>query len=39
LRGRPLDQHRWTEQLGLWQVDEEVGARRRIYDVSPGTFR
>jgi predicted DNA-binding helix-hairpin-helix protein len=39
LRGRAFERHRWTEQLGLWQPGDEVGARRQIYDVSPGTFR
>lgn len=39
LRGRALASHRWTEQLGLWNVGDEVGAHHRVYDVSPGTFR
>jgi predicted DNA-binding helix-hairpin-helix protein len=39
LRGRAFERHRWTEQLGLWSAGEEVGARHRVYDVSPGTFR
>ena len=39
LRGRALERHRWTEQLGFWQASDEVGARHQIYDVSPGTFR
>jgi predicted DNA-binding helix-hairpin-helix protein len=39
LRGRALERHRWTEQLGLWQPGDEVGARQQLYDVSPGTFR
>ena len=39
LRGRALEAHRWTEQLGFWNVGAEVGARQQIYDVSPGTFR
>jgi putative DNA modification/repair radical SAM protein len=39
LRGRALERHRWTEQLGFWQAGDEVGARHQVYDVSPGTFR
>ena len=39
LKGRSLGAGRWSEQLGLWRVEEEVGAYRRVYDVSPGTFR
>lgn len=39
LKGRALGGGRWSEQLGFWRVDEEVGAYRRVYDVSPGTFR
>jgi predicted DNA-binding helix-hairpin-helix protein len=39
LRGRALGAGRWSEQLGFWRAEEEVGAYRRVYDVSPGTFR
>lgn len=39
LRGRALGAGRWSEQLGFWGAEEEVGARRQVYDVSPGTFR
>ena len=39
LKGRALGTGRWSEQLGFWRVEEEVGSYRRVYDVSPGTFR
>jgi predicted DNA-binding helix-hairpin-helix protein len=39
LSGRALAPHRWTEQLGVWNVADEVGARQGVYDVSRGTFR
>jgi predicted DNA-binding helix-hairpin-helix protein len=39
LRGRALDAHRWTEQLGFWNAADQVGMRQGVYDVSPGTFR
>ena len=39
LRGRRLQQLRWTEQLALWSADEDVGAPRQLYEFSPGTFR
>ena len=39
LRGRRLQSITWTEQLGLWRAEDEVGARHEIYDFSPGTFR
>ena len=39
IRGRALGSGRWAEQLGFWRPEEEVGAYKRIYDVSPGTFR
>ncbi len=39
LKGRSLGAGRWSEQLGFWRAEEEVGAHRRVYDVSPGTFR
>lgn len=39
LHGRRFQTVRWTEQLGLWKPEEEVGARHEIYEFSPGTFR
>jgi predicted DNA-binding helix-hairpin-helix protein len=39
LRGRRLLETRWTQQLGIWQPEEEIGAYHRVYEVSPGTFR
>ena len=39
LGGRRLQAVRWTEQLGLWKPEAEVGARHEVYDFSPGTFR
>ena len=39
LGGRRLQTVRWTEQLGFWKPEDEVGAPHMIYDVSPGTFR
>jgi predicted DNA-binding helix-hairpin-helix protein len=39
LRGRAVEAYRWTEQLGFWNVGDEVGARHQVYSVSPGTFR
>jgi len=39
LKGRMLGAGRWSEQLGFWRAEEEVGAQRQVYDVSPGTFR
>jgi len=39
LKGRTLGAGRWSEQLGFWRAEEEVGAHRQVYDVSPGTFR
>jgi predicted DNA-binding helix-hairpin-helix protein len=39
LRGRRLTEVRWTQQLGIWQPEEEIGAYHRVYEVSPGTFR
>jgi predicted DNA-binding helix-hairpin-helix protein len=38
LKGRALGA-RWTEQLGLWRAEDEVGTYKQVYDVSPGTFR
>jgi predicted DNA-binding helix-hairpin-helix protein len=39
LRGRRLATTRWTEQLGFWAPENEVGAYHMTYEVSPGTFR
>jgi predicted DNA-binding helix-hairpin-helix protein len=39
LRGRRLQTVRWSEQLGFWAPEEEVGAPHIVYQVSPGTFR
>ena len=39
LGGRRVADVRWAEQLGFWRPEEDVGAARTIYDVSPGTFR
>jgi len=39
LRGRRLQTTRWSEQLGFWSAEEEVGTYHMVYDVSPGTFR
>ncbi len=39
LRGRRLQTVRWTQQLGLWRPEDEVGARHDVYEFSPGTFR
>jgi len=39
LRGRRLQSVRWTQQLGLWRPEDEVGARHDTYEFSPGTFR
>ena len=39
LRGRQLEHIRWTEQLGFWAPEEEVGRYHLTYEVSPGTFR
>jgi predicted DNA-binding helix-hairpin-helix protein len=39
LRGRRLQTTRWTEQLGFWAPEDEVGAYHVVYQVSPGTFR
>lgn len=39
IRGRTLESSRWTEQLGFWNVGDEVGAHAQVYSVSPGTFR
>jgi hypothetical protein len=34
-----LQTARWTQQLGFWAPEEEVGAHHMVYQVSPGTFR
>lgn len=39
LRGRRLAIERWTQQLGFWAPETEVGAYHLTYEVSPGTFR
>ena len=39
LGGRRLQTSRWTQQLGFWAPEEEVGAHHMVYQVSPGTFR
>jgi predicted DNA-binding helix-hairpin-helix protein len=39
LRGRRLQTIRWSEQLGFWAPEEDVGAQHIVYEVSPGTFR
>ena len=39
LRGRQLQTTRWTEQLGFWAAEDEVGVPHVVYQVSPGTFR
>lgn len=39
LGGRRLQTTRWTEQLGLWQREDEAGMYHMRYEVSPGTFR
>jgi predicted DNA-binding helix-hairpin-helix protein len=39
LGGRRLRTDRWSQQLGFWRDEDEVGAPHVVYDVSPGTFR
>ena len=39
LAGRRLQTVRWSQQLGFWRAEDEVGAPHLVYDVSPGTFR
>jgi predicted DNA-binding helix-hairpin-helix protein len=39
LGGRRLQSVRWSQQLGFWRPEDEVGARHEVYDFSPGTFR
>jgi predicted DNA-binding helix-hairpin-helix protein len=39
VRGRKLETTRWTQQLGFWAPEDEVGTPHVVYQVSPGTFR
>ena len=39
LRGHRLQTTRWTEQLGFWAPEDDVGTHHVVYQVSPGTFR
>ncbi|HEY7614344.1 MAG TPA: radical SAM protein [Gemmatimonadales bacterium] len=39
LSGKRLQTARWTQQLGFWAPEEEVGVPHLVYQVSPGTFR
>jgi len=39
LGGRRVQTSRWTEQLGFWAPEEDVGVPHMVYQVSPGTFR
>ena len=39
LAGRRVQTSRWTQQLGFWSPEDEVGAPHLVYQVSPGTFR
>jgi predicted DNA-binding helix-hairpin-helix protein len=39
LNGRLLQSARWTQQLGFWDGNPDIGVPQRVYDVSPGTFR
>jgi len=39
LGGKRLQTVRWSEQLGFWAPEEEVGVHHLVYEVSPGTFR
>jgi predicted DNA-binding helix-hairpin-helix protein len=39
LRGRRLQTERWSEQLGFWAPEDDVGTQHILYQVSPGTFR
>jgi predicted DNA-binding helix-hairpin-helix protein len=39
LRGKRLESTRWSEQLGFWAPEDEVGVPHIVYQVSPGTFR
>jgi predicted DNA-binding helix-hairpin-helix protein len=39
LAGRKLQPLRWSQQLDLWRLEDDVGARHEMYEFSPGTFR
>lgn len=39
LKGRAFQSVRWTEQLAFWGAEEDVGASKKLYAFSPGTFR
>jgi predicted DNA-binding helix-hairpin-helix protein len=39
LGGRRVQTSRWTQQLGFWGPEEQVGLPHLVYQVSPGTFR
>jgi len=39
LSGRRLASVKWSEQLGFWAPEDEVGAQHIVYQVSRGTFR
>ena len=39
IAGRRAANVTWTEQLGLWRPEDDVGVPQVVYDVSPGTFR
>jgi predicted DNA-binding helix-hairpin-helix protein len=39
LRGRRLQNLRWSQQLAFWAPEDEVGTHHVVYQVSPGTFR
>ena len=39
LGGRRVQTSRWTQQLGFWEPEEQVGLPHLVYQVSPGTFR
>ena len=39
LGGRRLQSARWTQQLGFWAPETEIGRYHVTYQVSPGTFR
>jgi predicted DNA-binding helix-hairpin-helix protein len=39
LGGRRVQTSRWTQQLGFWAPEEDVGMPHLVYQVSPGTFR
>ena len=39
LSGRRVQTSRWTQQLGFWAPEDQVGVPHLLYEVSPGTFR